>query len=155
MLFCFILAIVIFIGHGSDPLSASQIPPSSEKNTGRLVFLSREAKQLHPTTALQHISNKMYDDLTDFQLTAGKTLFICQACYSGTIMDHDTSGANIACSVFPEVRITYCGNHTAKSFHRDLVKIKSVRCKVNVFVITTAMNKYYYAVPTTMQVEDQ
>ena len=71
------------------------------------------------------------------------------------IMDHDTSGANIACSVFPEVRITYCGNHTAKSFHRDFVKIKSVRCKVNVFVITTAMNKYYYAVPTTMQVEDQ
>ena len=70
-------------------------------------------------------------------------------------MDNDTSGANIACSVFPEVRTTYCGNHTAKSFHRDLVKIKSVRCKVNGFVSTTAMNKYYYAVPTTMQVEDQ
>ena len=46
------------------------------------------------------------------------------------IMDHDTSGGNIACSVFPEVRITYCGNHTAKSFHHDLMKIKSVRCKV-------------------------
>lgn len=42
------------------------------------------------------------------------------------IMDHDTSGGNIACSVFPEVRISYCGNHTAKSF-RDLTKIKSVR----------------------------
>ena len=52
------------------------------------------------------------------------------------IMDHDTSGGNIACSVFPEVRITYCGNHTAKSFHRDLMKIKSVRCKVNKFAIT-------------------
>ena len=46
------------------------------------------------------------------------------------IMDHDTSGGNIACSVFPEVRITYCGNHTAKSFHRDLMKIKLIRCKV-------------------------
>ena len=47
------------------------------------------------------------------------------------IMNHDTSGGNIACSVFPEVRITYCGNHTAKSFHHDLMKIKSVHCKVN------------------------
>ena len=69
------------------------------------------------------------------------------------IMDHDTSGANIACSVFPEVRITYCGNHTAKSFHRDLVKIKSVRCKVNVLAMTTEIN--CYAVLTTMQVKDQ
>ena len=48
------------------------------------------------------------------------------------IMNHDTSGGNIACSVFPEleVRITYCGNHSAKSFHCDLMKIKSIRCKV-------------------------
>jgi len=46
------------------------------------------------------------------------------------IMDHNTSGANIACTSFPEVRITYCGNHTAKSFHNDLTKIKSVKCKV-------------------------
>ena len=46
------------------------------------------------------------------------------------IMDHDTSAANIACTSFPEVRITYCGNHTAKSFHSDLAKIKSVKCKV-------------------------
>ena len=46
------------------------------------------------------------------------------------VMDHDTKGGNIACSVFPEVTITYCGNHTVKSFHHDLMKIKSVRCKV-------------------------
>ena len=46
------------------------------------------------------------------------------------IMDHDTSGANIACTSFPEVRITYCGNHTAKSFHSDLSKLKSLKCKV-------------------------
>ena len=46
------------------------------------------------------------------------------------IMDYDTSGANIACTSFPEVRITYCGNHTAKTFHNDLTKIKSVKCKV-------------------------
>lgn len=29
------------------------------------------------------------------------------------IMSHDTSGANIACTSFPEVHIIYCGNHTA------------------------------------------
>ena len=46
------------------------------------------------------------------------------------IMDHDTKGGNIACTVFPEVTITYCGNHTVKSFHHDLMKIKSIRCKV-------------------------
>ena len=68
------------------------------------------------------------------------------------IMDHNTSDANIACSVFSEVRITYCGNHTAKSFHCDLVKIKSVCCKVNVFAMTTEIN--CYAVLTAMQVKD-
>ena len=36
----------------------------------------------------------------------------------------------IACTVFPEVTIPYCGNHTVKSFHHDLMKIKSIRCKV-------------------------
>jgi len=47
------------------------------------------------------------------------------------IMDHNTSGGNIAGSVFPDVRIIYCGNHTAKTFHRDLMKIKSIPCKVS------------------------
>ena len=49
---------------------------------------------------------------------------------SQIIMDHDTSRGNIACDVFPEVQIMYCGNHTAKTFHHDLVKIKSIPCKV-------------------------
>ena len=54
------------------------------------------------------------------------------------VMDHDTSGGNIACDVFPEVRITYCGNHTAKTFHQDLTKIKSIPCKVNFYMPKTA-----------------
>jgi len=48
------------------------------------------------------------------------------------VMDHDSSAGNIVCEAFPEVRISYCGNHTAKTFHRDLVKIKSIRCKVSI-----------------------
>ena len=58
------------------------------------------------------------------------------------IMDHDTSGGNIACDVFPEVQITYCGNHTAKTFHQDLVKIKSIPCKVNSCLKTV----HYYSI---------
>jgi len=48
---------------------------------------------------------------------------------SQIIMDHDTCAANIVTGVFPEARITYCGNHTAKTFHRDLEKIKAIQCK--------------------------
>ena len=44
------------------------------------------------------------------------------------IIDHDTSANTIVCCEFPDIHITYCGNHTAKSFHRDLSKIKSVQC---------------------------
>ena len=46
------------------------------------------------------------------------------------VMDHDTSSSNIACAVFPEIQITYCGNHSAKTFHRDLVNLKAIPCKV-------------------------
>ena len=46
------------------------------------------------------------------------------------IMDHDTSGGNIAVDSFPEVQISFCGNHSAKSFHNDLTKLKAVKCKV-------------------------
>ena len=97
------VAIIVFIGHGSDPPSASQIPPSSDKETGRLIFLSREAKPSPPNPcnvvsyglAMTQVSpctdsNKRYDDLTDFQLAAGKTLFICQACYSGNVVNKMT-----------------------------------------------------------------
>jgi len=38
------------------------------------------------------------------------------------VMDHDTSAGNIVTDVFPEIRITYYGNHTAKTFHKDLVR---------------------------------
>lgn len=96
------IAIVVFIGHGSDPLSASLMPPSSDHNTGRLVFLSREPKQSQSNsmsgvlsvgtslTATSTNGNKRYDDLSDFQPAAGKTLFICQACYSGNTVNKMT-----------------------------------------------------------------
>ena len=123
LLLLFFIAIVIFIGHGSDPRSTFQMPPSSDGDTGRLIFLSREPKQsqlqggvqlqgglqFHDNGSFQlqgglyhnmgsastgHFSsreyNKSYDDLSDFQLAAGKTLFICQACYSGNTVSRMT-----------------------------------------------------------------
>ena len=40
------------------------------------------------------------------------------------VIDHDTSANAIVCGECPDIHITYCGNHTAKSFHRDL-RVKS------------------------------
>ena len=39
------------------------------------------------------------------------------------VMDHDMSGYNITCEVFPEIQITYCGNHSAKTFQKDLMNL--------------------------------
>ena len=36
------------------------------------------------------------------------------------IMDHDTSANAIVCTHFPGIHITYCSNHSAKSFHYEL-----------------------------------
>ena len=45
------------------------------------------------------------------------------------VMDHDTSANAIVCSQFPDAHIMYCGNRTAKTFHSDLNKIRSLKCK--------------------------
>ena len=45
------------------------------------------------------------------------------------VMDHDTSANAIVCTHFPNIHITYCSNHSAKSFHYELSKIKSLSCK--------------------------
>ena len=50
-------------------------------------------------------------------------------CINQLVMDHDTSANAIVCSHFLDVHITYCGNHTAKSFHYELGKIKALKCK--------------------------
>ena len=45
------------------------------------------------------------------------------------VMDHDTASNAIVCSHFPDIHITYCSNHSAKSFHYELNKSKSLSCK--------------------------
>ena len=47
------------------------------------------------------------------------------------VMNHDTASNTIVCSHFPDIHITYCSNHSAKSFYYELNKIKSLsyKCK--------------------------
>ena len=59
------------------------------------------------------------------------------------IMDHVTSGGNIACDIFPEAQITYYGNHTAKTYHQDLVKIPrkvNLWFKMVYFIVYAVLN---------------
>ena len=62
---------------------------------------------------------------------------------SQLIMDHDTSSSNIACEHFPDILITYCGNHTAKMFHKDLMKIKAIRRKVRSLLTYIILPSYH------------
>ncbi|XP_065902943.1 uncharacterized protein [Dysidea avara] len=81
--------VVVFIGHGSDPDDASQMPPSNDKNAGRLVFLNQVVSGGLGQKEVTGVTKK-YDDLSDFWLKAKKTLFICQACYSGNVIEKAT-----------------------------------------------------------------
>ena len=47
------------------------------------------------------------------------------------VMDHNTASNAIVCSYFPDIRISYSSNHSAKSFHYELNKIKLFSCKCN------------------------
>lgn len=46
------------------------------------------------------------------------------------ITDKDSSMNATYCSFFPEGTITYCSNHSAKTMHKDLQKIKQIKCEV-------------------------
>ena len=61
-------------------------------------------------------------------------------------MDHDTAGVNFVCTFLLKVRITYCGNHTAKAFYNDLTKPKSVKCKVIHYRDYTVSRVYTHSV---------
>ena len=46
------------------------------------------------------------------------------------VTDKDSSGNAIFCNHFPEGSITYCSNHSAKTLHKELQKIKANKCPV-------------------------
>ena len=63
---------------------------------------------------------------------------------SQIITDHDTFASTIATNHFPNVNIIYCGNHTAKTFHGDLIKIRAIWSKVRKFTFHYVI---YNAIP--------
>ena len=55
------------------------------------------------------------------------------------IIDKDASCQEIRLSRSPETEIVYCGNHTAKTFHTDLERVKKTPCQV---CFTLVSNRY-------------
>ena len=47
------------------------------------------------------------------------------------VLDKDASCHEVLLSRSPETDIVYCGNHTAKTFHADLEKVKKTPCQVS------------------------
>ena len=47
------------------------------------------------------------------------------------VTDKDSSGNTIFCNHFPEGSIIYRSNHSAKTLHKELQKIKTVKCMVS------------------------
>ena len=51
------------------------------------------------------------------------------------IIDKDASCQEVLLSRSPETEIVYCGNHTAKTFHTDLERVKKTPCQVSGFTL--------------------
>ena len=65
----------------------------------------------------------MYDEILLAVKEAGFNI-------SEVVTDKDSSMNAIYCRYFPEGTITYCSNHSAKTFHKDLLKVKQMKCQV-------------------------
>ena len=46
------------------------------------------------------------------------------------VTDKDSSVNAIYCRHFPEGTITYCSNHSAKTIHKHLQRVKQIKCQV-------------------------
>ena len=49
------------------------------------------------------------------------------------ITDKDSSVNTIYCCYFPKGTLTHCSNHSAKTMHKDLQKIKQGKCQVKLY----------------------
>ena len=61
------------------------------------------------------------------------------------VTDKDSSMNAIYCKHFPEGTITYCSNHNAKTKHKDLQRVKSLKCQVS---IQNSVNLFQCTQPT-------
>ena len=53
------------------------------------------------------------------------------------VTDKDSSVKSIYLQHFPEGIVTFCSNHSSKTFHKDLQKIKQEKGRVNVIIKPT------------------
>ena len=66
----------------------------------------------------------MYDEILSEVKSSGFNI-------TEMVTDKDSSMNGIYCRHFPEGTITYCSNHSAKTMHKDLHKVKQLKCMVS------------------------
>lgn len=109
-------------GHHSNNSSATL----HDYRTGNIAWFAHRTKR-GPGHNWEGTSNaaegSMFDELLE---KAKNEKFVIKE----IVTDKDSSGNAIFCNHFPEGSITYCSNHSAKTLHKELQKIKSVKCTV-------------------------
>ena len=115
-------------GHHSNNSSAMM----HDIVTDKIVWFTHRAKHEPGANWLGTSGDAEGDMLSELLAKARSERFVI----SQLVMDHDTSSSNIACEHCPDILITYCGNHTAKAFYNDLMKIKVIHCKASLLYST-------------------
>ena len=62
------------------------------------------------------------------------------------VVDKDSSMNAIYCTHFPEGNITYCSNHSAKTMHKDLQRVKQLKCQVRALYMHVDKKIMYYTI---------
>lgn len=110
-------------GHYSNNCSATL----HDYSTGKIAWFCHRTKRGHGhnwegTSA--GAESDMFDELIS---KAKDSDFIIRE----IVTDKDSSVNSIYTKHFPEGIITYCANHSAKTMHKDLQKVKQSKCQVN------------------------
>ena len=63
------------------------------------------------------------------------------------IIDKDASCHEIILTRSPETEIVFCGNHTAKTFHTDLERVKKTPCQVSVQLCILSLTAFNVQFP--------
>ncbi len=58
------------------------------------------------------------------------------------VTDKDSSMNATYCRYFSKGTTTYCSNHSAKTFHKDLLRVKQMKCQVSICIY--AANYWMY-----------
>lgn len=110
-------------GHHSNNSSATL----HDYNTGCVAWFTHRTKRGNGHN-WEGISNGAEGNMFDELLEKVKAE---QFVIKEIVTDKDSSGNAIFCNHFPEGSITYCSNHSAKTLHKELQKIKPIKCTVN------------------------